>query len=68
MLSSEAIRQITACGVSLPTVAAPPALARETVYMPSWLAALVLGRSPVSGVVIRDSGVPAAPMPDESAA
>ena len=69
MFSSKAIRQLAAYGVSLPTFAAPPALAKETVYMPSRLAALVLGRGPVSGgVVIRDSSAPATRASDESAA
>jgi hypothetical protein len=69
MFSSKAIRQLAAYGVSLPTFAAPPALAKETVYMPSQLAALVLGRGPVSGVVIRGPSVPATTgLPDESAA
>jgi hypothetical protein len=54
MFSSKAIRQLAAYSVSLPTFAAPPALAKETVYMPSHLAALVLGRGPVAGVVIRE--------------
>ena len=56
MFSSNVVRQLAAYGVSLPTFAAPPALAKETVYMPSQLAALVLGRGPVTGVVIRNSG------------
>ena len=68
MFSSKAIRHLAAYSVSLPTFAAPPALAKETVYMPSQLAALVLGRGPVMGVVIRDSSAPAAPLRDESAA
>jgi hypothetical protein len=68
MFSSKAMRQLAACSVSLPTFAAPPALAKETVYMPSHLAALVLGRGPVTGVVIRESSAPASRMRDESAA
>lgn len=69
MLSSKAIRQLAAYSVSIPTFAAPPALAKETVYMPSRLAALVLGRGPmIGGVVIRESSAPAPKMPDESAA
>jgi hypothetical protein len=69
MFSSKAVRHLAAYSVSLPTFAALPALAKETVYMPSQLAALVLGRGPVSGVVIRDTRVPAATqLPDESAA
>ena len=54
MFSSKAIRQLAAYSVSLPAFAAPPALAKETVYMPSQLAALVLGRGPAAGVVIRE--------------
>jgi hypothetical protein len=68
MFSSKAIRQLAAYSVSLPTFAAPPALAKETVYMPSHLAALVLGRGPVTGVVIRDAGQPADRMRKDSAA
>lgn len=68
MFSSKAGPQLAAYGVSLPTFAALPALAKETVYMPSQLAALVLGRGPASGVVIRDASAPAATRPrDESA-
>lgn len=68
MFSSKAIRHLAACSVSLPTFAAPPALAKETVYMPSQLAALVLGRGPVTGVVIRESRSPGDASPKESAA
>ena len=69
MFSSKAVRQLAAYSVSLPVFAAPPALAKETIYMPSHMAALVLGRGPVNGVVIRDAGTPApAGQPDESAA
>ncbi len=62
MSSSAATGQFAAYGVSHPTFAAPPALAKETVYMPSRLAALVLGRGPV-GVVIRDGGAKPAVKP-----
>ncbi len=58
MFSSKTIRQLAAYSVSIPAFAAPPSLAKETVYMPSRLAALVLGRGPVTGVVIRDSRAP----------
>jgi len=68
MFSSKAIRQLAAYSVSVPTFAAPPALAKETVYMPSHLAALVLGRGPAMGVLIRDSNAAANRMQDESAA
>jgi hypothetical protein len=68
MFSSKAIRQLAAYSASLPVFAAPPALAKETVYMPSHLAALVLGRGPVSGVVIREAGATAEQARKESAA
>ena len=68
MFSSKAIRHLAACSVSLPTFAAPPALAKETVYMPSQLAALVLGRGPVTGVVIRAGGAPSDESSRESVA
>jgi hypothetical protein len=69
MFSSKAIRQLAAYSVSLPTFVAPPALAKETVYMPSQLAALVLGRGPALGVVIRGPSTPATTrLSDESAA
>lgn len=68
MFSSKSFRQFAAYGISLPTFAAPPALAKETVYMPSRLAALILGRGPVSGVVIRESKVPMKRTPDEPVA
>jgi len=68
MFSTKAIRHLAAYSVSLPTFAAPPALAKETVYMPSQLAALVLGRGPVTGVVIRESRSPVDESPKESAA
>ena len=67
MFSSKTIRQLAAYSVSIPAFAAPPSLAKETVYMPSRLAALVLGNGPVSGVVIRESRAPESPR-DESAA
>ena len=63
MFSSNLARQLAAYGGSHPTFAAPPALAKETVYMPSQLAALVLGRGPVTGVVIRTSSEPSASRP-----
>ena len=44
MLSTKTLCQIAAYSISLPTFAAPPALAKETVYMPSHVAARVLGK------------------------
>jgi hypothetical protein len=57
MFSSKAIRQLAAYSVSLPTFVAPPGLAKETVYMPSKLAALVLGHEPATRAVIQRLGV-----------
>jgi hypothetical protein len=39
MLNTKALRQLATYGVSLPTLAASPAVAKATVYMPSHLAA-----------------------------
>ena len=50
MFSIKTLRQLAAySSISLPTLAAPPALAKETVYMPSAVAARVLGRATRSG-------------------
>jgi hypothetical protein len=50
MFSIKTLRQLAAySSISLPTLAAPPALAKETVYMPSAVAARVLGRATGSG-------------------
>ena len=68
MFSSTMIRQLAAYSVSIPAFAAPPSLAKETVYMPSRLAALVLGRGPVTGVVIRESSAEASRVQGDSAA
>jgi hypothetical protein len=43
MFSTKTLCQLAAYSISLPTFAAPPALAKETVYMPSHVAARVLG-------------------------
>jgi hypothetical protein len=46
MFSTKTLRQLAAySSISLPTFAAPPALAKETIYMPSAVAARVLGRA-----------------------
>ena len=44
MISPKTLLQLAAYSVSLPTFAASPKLAKETVYIPSRIAALVLGR------------------------
>ena len=43
MINPKLLRNIAVYGVSLPTVAAPPAVAKATVYMPSHIAARMLG-------------------------
>jgi hypothetical protein len=49
MFSTKTLRQLAAySSISLPTFAAPPALAKETVYMPSAVAARVLGRAKIN--------------------
>ncbi len=67
MSSRHTSHPITLYGVSHPVFAAPPALAKETVYMPSRLASLVLGRGPASGVVIREPASPEQRAEEESA-
>jgi hypothetical protein len=49
MLSTKSLHQLADYStISRPTFAAPPALAKETVYMPSAVAARVLGRAKIS--------------------
>ena len=43
MLRPRLLRHIAVFGTSLPTLAAPPVVAGATIYMPSQLAARVLG-------------------------
>lgn len=43
MFSSNTLRQFATYRVSIPTIDVPSKLARETVYMPSRIATLVLG-------------------------
>ena len=43
MMNPKLLRNIAVYGVSLPTFAAPPAVAKATVYMPSHIAARMLG-------------------------
>jgi hypothetical protein len=60
MFSTKTLRQLAAySSISLPTFAAPPALAKETVYMPSAVAARVLGRAtPGDEANKRQAGMP----------
>jgi hypothetical protein len=55
MINHKTLRQIAACGVSLPTFAASPSVAKATVYMPSKVAA-ELFRRPSSGVYEQRNG------------
>ena len=43
MISSQSFHQLAAYGISLPAFAVSPKLAKETVYMPSRVAAQTLG-------------------------
>ena len=43
MIYPKLLRNLAVYGVSLPTFAAPPAVAKATVYMPSHIAARMLG-------------------------
>ena len=45
MIRSTALRHLAAYSVSLPTLAVPAKVAKETVYMPSAIAARVLGNA-----------------------
>ena len=48
MISSQSFRQLAAYGISLPAFAVSPKLAKETVYMPSQVAAATLGAQAVA--------------------
>lgn len=54
MINHKTIRQIAAYGVSLPTFAASPSVAKATVYMPSHVAAELLRRP--SGAIEQGAG------------
>ena len=45
MISPKSLRQLAAYSISLPAFAVSPKLAKETVYMPSHVAAEMLGKS-----------------------
>ena len=47
MINPKTLRHIAVAGVSLPTFAASPAVAKATVYMPSQVAARVFGGRPM---------------------
>lgn len=50
MIKPKLLRHIAVCGVSLPTFAVSPAAAKATVYMPSHVAARMLGDRPATTV------------------
>ncbi len=50
MINPKLFRHIAVYGVSLPTFAVSPAVAKATVYMPSQVAARMLGGRPSRGV------------------
>ena len=50
MIKPKALRQLAVYGVSLPTFAVSPAVAKATVYMPSQVAARVFGGRPTMSV------------------
>ena len=43
MIRPKSLRQLAAYGISLPALAVSPKMAKDTVYMPSQVAAQVLG-------------------------
>jgi len=51
MIKPKTLRHIAVYGVSLPTFAVSPAVAKATVYMPSQVAARVLGGRPARQTV-----------------
>jgi hypothetical protein len=56
MLKPRTLRHIAVCGVSLPTFAVSPSVAKATVYMPSQVAARVLGGRPARKTVEPNAG------------
>lgn len=58
MRKPQLLRQIAMYGISLPTFAASPAVAKATVYMPSHIAARMLGgRAPRACDITPDDGI-----------
>ena len=50
MLNPKTLRHLAVYGVSLPTFAVSPAVAKATVYMPSQVAARMLGGRPAKNI------------------
>ena len=59
MLNPKLLRNIAVYGASLPTFAASPAVAKATVYMPSQVAARMLGGRAAKRVIDQPIDVPA---------
>ena len=58
MIKPKLLRQVAMYGISLPTLAASPAVAKATVYMPSHVAARMLGgRAPRASDIKTDDGI-----------
>ena len=62
MIRPKSFRQLAAYSISLPAFAVSPKLAKETVYMPSQVAAATLG----AGAVARNSDVPTTDNDDDN--
>lgn len=57
MINPKTLRHIAVYGISLPTFAVSPAVAKATVYMPSQVAARVLGGRPAKRTAERQIDV-----------
>ena len=67
MKKPKLLRQIAMYGISLPTIAVSPAVAKATVYMPSHVAARMLGGlTPRTGDIPDASVLGTAPSTDTS--
>lgn len=66
MLNPKTLRHIAVYGVSLPTFAVSPAVAKATVYMPSQVAARMLGGRPSKHAAEREVTVNIEPAADRS--
>ena len=66
MLRPRLLHHIAVYGTSLPTLAAPPIVAGATIYMPSQLAARVLGDCQPSEAATAQAAPIAHPNPDSS--
>jgi hypothetical protein len=56
MIKPKTLRHIAVYGVSLPTFAVSPSVAKATVYMPSQVAARVLGGRPAKRTTSPEAG------------